>query len=165
MKINELEKVWEGKRDVRQEVESRWYTRKGELEDEVRAKLDAEFGVELAAAKAAEKEAEDNYDEENIRLREKESVKRLPYPLGTILVEWAYPRFRHDELEKTSNRAVLQIFKEGDIISSTVKWSRPDFGSLVLRCIKKDGTTGVSVEQWRNGYERRWLPEGGKPKN
>jgi len=73
MKINELEKVWEGKRDVRQEVESRWYTRKGELEDEVRAKLDAEFGVELAAAKAAEKEAEDNYDEENIRLREKES--------------------------------------------------------------------------------------------
>jgi hypothetical protein len=65
-------------------------------------------------------------------------------------VEWNYPRYGHDyTLYKTKNKAVLQVFKQGDHVPANVRWGRPSVGSLVLRSLKKDGTLGAAVEEWR----------------
>jgi hypothetical protein len=165
-KIKELEDAWIKARLANSAVEVRRREREYELMKEVRAKLDAEFGAELAATIKVEREASVVLEVEKDRVRELESLAKLPYPVGTVLVEWEYPRWSHDgsKLKKSGNRAVLQLYKQGDPLPGNSRWNRPRVGELVLRYLKKDGTPGMNVKAWQDRYEGEWMPEGVEPK-
>ena len=165
-KIKELEKVWLEKTLVKRAVEDRRREREYVLLAEVHAKLNAEFGAELEAARKTENEAKVALSAEENRVREDVTLSKLPYPLGTVLAEWSYgsSTWTPNNLKKTTNKAVLQVFKQGDPLPANVRYNRPSVGSLVLRLLKKDGTTGAAVEQWNPVYEKCWLPEGVEPK-
>lgn len=162
--LEALQKDFSKKSRVYDEIMSRRRDRERELMTEVMAKLNDEFGAEVNAADIAQKEAETLLKAEVNRIRGIESLAMLPHPLGTKLVEWKRPRYSSiGKLSKTGKVAVLEIFKEGDLIPDNIRWSKPPVGMIVLRILKKNGTRSSRVEEWYDSCKYYWLPEGVGP--
>lgn len=168
-------------------VAARRAARWGELEKQISGlgtrlenQLAAEFGDEIAAACQERAEAQAAVDAELVRT----AGDRSPFPLGTILVEWAQKtvvigfgnRTKPDgPWTKTKRRAIVQVFSPGDDIPANQSRS-PAAGDIVARLLGKDGKPGKKPYRqatWRGGgcpfaflygsnryQQERWLPEG-----
>lgn len=146
-----------------QEVLKREYNRKGELEIQLCKTLQDEFGVEKQAVYREKNRLQREYEEIRDRIA-LESVE-LPYPEGTILLEWKDTRdYNYKPVKcKTGNRAVIQVFRKGDEIPVNQRWKNFSIsvGDVVLRELKKDGTPGKKFERWiamSNYHLSHWLP-------
>jgi hypothetical protein len=163
MNIEELGKILNQKRLVRCDIERRVELRRSELADEIRVKLNDEYGAELSAARAEEAKTEAEWRNEKDRENLVASASKLPYPESTILRKWRYEcyskvwRVEYGEF-------VLQVFREGDKISRNYRWGkRPNVGDIVLRAMKKDGTPSLAVERWNDYMKKSVLPKGQEP--
>ena len=165
-KLESLQQALAQAEEKRRGVEARWRIRKSELDAKTEKMLRCEMGAELDAAKeqvsiatAAEKVQAD-ID------RRTESEKILPYPEGTRLYEWKHEfRFGGGNVVKSGKVGIIQLFKEGDALPANMgTWHRPYDGQIVIRELKKDGTPGLKVYDWREWMFGHWLPEGQKYK-
>lgn len=137
-----------------------------EFTRQLNAELDDRYGLHLKRAQqrvADAKEADDKH-------REQTAAERSPYPLGTTLHEWkdTSPTWsRHIRWEKTGVVGVVEVFKKGDDFPLNVsQWSLPDYGEVILRPRKKDGSPSKALHRLERksfGYKTQWLPEGKTP--
>lgn len=165
-KLTELQAAMGVATSAFNELERRIYARKGELEDGVRKALNDEFGAEKKALQDAKWSAEVLCREEANRVRRAKSMVSLPWPVGTKLVEFEPPRggSLDKKMVPTGEKAVLEVYEDGDPVPMNARWHRPSPGQVVLRLLKKDGTPGTKVECW-NSYAmvNRWYAEGVDP--
>lgn len=163
MNMQELEKVLGQKQSACCGVEERMRVRRGELEDEVRVKLNDELGAELEMARVEWAKAKAEWEAERDRIRMEESLSNLPYPEGTILRKWRWDMYARIWRE-TGDYVVLQIFRKGDKIPGNCRWGIPHVGQVVIRDLKKDRTPALAVEVWQDYMKPCVLPEGVQPK-
>jgi len=143
-------------------VEGRWNERRLQLEAQMKKTLRNELGEELDRLKALHLEATKAVDLAEDEERLATAPDRLPYPEGTVLVEWSKRR-GWDRLEP-SGRAAVQVFRLGDEQAATGRRARP--GQIVLRRLLAGDKPGKRVEIWDENpawMSNRWLPEGKKP--
>jgi len=163
MNIQELEAKVSETQIALNEVNKTYFDRKHELEAQMRAVLQAEFGATMNAAEKAFREARKAFEQEENRLRAEETAQNLPFPIGTILVLWSYQggnSFSRDVVLTPYVKAVLQIYQTGDPPLGS-KWCPARPGELVLRHLLKDGTPGKRGDRWVKSDN--WYPEGVNP--
>jgi hypothetical protein len=163
MDINQLREKMYAAKEARHAVVAKYQDRKFDLEQELRATLQAEMGEELELARKNAREAELAWKLEDDRLCI-EAAKPM-YPEGTILHEWTENsrwNAKPGTWIKTGERAVIQIFRTGDNFVGA-NYKVPLAGAVVIRYLKKDGTPSMRVWQWVGFFETRWCPEGVEP--
>ena len=97
--------------------------------------------------------------------RIEEAPSKAKYQVGTIMCEWVPTYGTRNYYKATGKRGVVQVYHPGDSVAATKdKYSRPALGSVVIRPLKKDGTTGVDCFDMNKRHHGHWLPEGEKPK-
>jgi hypothetical protein len=164
MNIEELGKILNQKRLVRCDIERRMELRRSELADEIRVKLNDEFGAELSVARNDEAKSEAEWRAERGRENLVASAAKLPYPEGAILRKWRYECYSK-VWRVECGEFVLQVFREGDKIPRNYRWGkRPNVGDVVLRALKKDGMPSLAVERWNDYMKKSVLPKGQEPK-
>ncbi len=128
------------------------------------ARLEREYGEQIRQAR----------EEENrisaAMLQEKEEAalgKRYPYPLGSMLVEWAFPPRLYRagtprDRKLTGRKGVLEVITlESGHPANISSWRMAKRGDLVVRILKKDGTKSLKYVRCRDRYDRdKWVPEG-----
>jgi hypothetical protein len=169
MTLEELQKIGSEKKDAKEAVELRYSERKREIEEEVRVKLNDEFGADLNRVRAEYDEVYKSLQSEMQRIDVQESLEKLPYPEGTIMVGWTRNRIdmpwkQCKEWRQTGERAVLQVVREGDVFPSNIRWCRPRVGAVILRYFKKNGSLGLKWDSFRDYVGVNcWRPEGQVP--
>jgi len=177
--MSKLEELWQ---EYKRKSEEHEKVRLARMEFEsglmtaIRRQVQEKFGAEEAEADRAERDAGNAFHAEENRLRIEETATKLPHPEGAVLCEWASPwrygNIGQKEMKPTGRKAILQIYRPGDLLPGNVRYCGPVPGRIVLRFLKKDGTPGAAVQMVgrrnlfaENGESTvRWLPEGKEPK-
>jgi hypothetical protein len=142
--LDELKQITTETLKVLDAVESNRYQRKTALETELRKTLESEFGAELSAAKQAYAEARNAENSEYDRLRI-ESAK-LPFPVGTLVVQWEHiPTWR-----KTETKGQIEIILPDAVHpDNQASYSRALIGTVVVRILKANGEPSKRYKAYR----------------
>jgi hypothetical protein len=148
-------------------AEKHYQDQKATLIVEVEEKLKPE---RLAWVRACEdrQKAEAAIRAEADRIRFTANESSIPYPEGTILYLWEtrdkWNKNAHNApmfLSPTGQKAVIQFFRNGDLVPDNTKWRRPLHGEVIIRVLNKDGKPGKRLERWDAVHNKDcWLPEG-----
>lgn len=139
-----------------------------ELEQKQRAELFAfhksireQDKTEWELAKKEMDEAQANFRKANDENYTEKSRANMKFPEGSIVVTWENPRWSYDNNSiKRGERAIVQLFKDGDEVPDNKRYGRPWVGQVIYRYLKKDGTTGKKYEttDYRFHLESELLP-------
>lgn len=146
-------------------VDDKYRKREKELMAVVRQTLDQEFGAERSLVHQnlahAEKEFRDYNDSVSIR----KTLADMPYPEGTVLVEWANTQWYHGAgsnlFKKTGRKGVLQVFRAEQ--KTVCKFGPPRIGTQVVRLMLKDGSLSSRVVELYGNKLDNWFPENVQP--
>lgn len=137
------------------------------LTEEFRARLVREleaggYNERVHATTIAENEAQRLVEAEKERIALEETTH--PYPLGTRMVEWEYPRLYRQETVQdrrlTGRAGTLEIITDKSEHPGNKTYGLADRGELVVRILKKDGTLSKTYERVNRPWSLRWVPEG-----
>ena len=137
------------------------------LKDEFYARLNRElqeggFRDRVRKANTSEYEARLALQAEKERIALEETVH--PYPLGTRMVEWGYPKYTYCGTPKdrrlTGRIGVLEVITEKSEHPANKTNGLAERGELVIRILKKDNTPSKSYERVNGWRSDHWVPEG-----
>ena len=152
-------------RSIAQDARSNFTSK---LTEEFRAHLAREleaggYNKRVRAATIAENEAQQAVEVERERVALSETVH--PYPLGTRMVEWDYPRrlYRAPTVQDrilTGRVGVLEVITAKSEHPANKTYNLAARGELVIRILKKDGTPSKTYERVSRTWSLQWIPEG-----
>lgn len=170
MNIDELRKNAEEKTKIYLEISRRVnefrYEREQHYKSIVAQEIKEKFGDTLMIASQERAETDKLLNNAMNEKKVQDTLARIPYPEGTVLVKWASGRWnevtKRREMVKTNDRGVVQVYREGDPCPSNTRWNKPYVGDMIVRLVKKDGSLGIQLQ--KVGLEFwGWYPEGVDP--
>jgi len=144
--------------DASDEVRRRWDAREAELRAQARKTLDDELGAEFRARQDARGRADEAFRKERERVDVAAAQEKLPFPEGTVLVEWRSDRWGHEgAFRRTGAKGVLQVKRSGDPRPDNQRYDSIGNGALVVRYLTASGQPGKRCERYAKGL---WKPVG-----
>jgi hypothetical protein len=132
--------------------------KKDELDAATADRLEDLFGSGLRAAEATELAATKVLEE--AKDAERLANVKLPYPVGTVLLEWKFYSSWSDELQLSGKRGVIEVITaESQHPGNISAYSRASIGTVVVRYLKADGKPSRNYSAW-SAMSRPWSPEG-----
>ncbi len=162
--IDELQsaynKAWSRGRELESEISRFKSEKRDAFEAALQAEVSARYGVQLRASNEAIGLAQRQLSEEKERIAL--TGDGAPYPLGTRLVQWEWPRWG-GKPAPTKHMGIVDAITSKSEHPANVRYGRAQIGQYVVRLIKKDGTTSSKYHLWRDYMKNSWLPEGEVP--
>ena len=152
--IKKLEEISSQKYGVFNILEQYYQKKIREFEDKQREELYAFHKsirevnkTEWELAKKEMDEAKKNLENARNENHIETTRANMKFPEGSIVVTWENPRWScNNNGIKRGERAIVEIFKDGDEVPDNKRYGRPWVGQVVYRYLKKDGTTGKKYE-------------------
>jgi hypothetical protein len=161
--LEELEKTYTEKERYAETLSNQRDCHKRERERHyntiIAQEIQEKFGTTVQDAVQESNQAKQRYRDEQNRIAIQTSLSKLPYPEGTIMIQWT-KSYRDTAYILTKEKGKLEIFREGDSFPLNRRWFRPSPGDLIVRLVKKDGTTGIQIDKYHSNV---WFPEGIDP--
>ena len=174
MTIEELRNDFNEKQKAQNKIDAAYYTRRSELEADARraisVKLTEEFGTRVQDAKRLVDQAQAAVKAEQDRLALLDV--ETPFPVGTVMVEWVYPKYsygKNESLRPTTTRGVIEIIQPDSVHPANSRWPTASVGSVVIRMLRSNGKPGKEYTRVIQHYQTRkwtmnnWYPEGVNP--
>lgn len=153
--LNELQELKDAAWRAKNVFDAKWHARESEIRTAMYVQLGVEMGNEKEAVTRAAYASTAAWEAERDRLALENSAGSLPYPEGTLVVQWDCSIYGGGIFRPSRNRGVMQVFRKGDPHLGR-GYSAPTVGQVVIRPLKKDGTPGKQVIT----SIKNWLPEG-----
>ncbi len=158
--LPELRRKYQTSQDVLNEVRSRWETRERELNQEARLKLRTEMGDEYQRKQLEFNQADKELRTEEERVQLAAGVAALPYPEGTVLVEWLSSSWLAEgepSFYKTGKKGVVELHRSSDPRPDNQRYAHLIAGEVVVRYLLANGKPGKVAVRYA---PRHWKPEG-----
>jgi len=131
--------------------------------DTARKEINEKYRDQVKVVADIRWEAYRAYRDEKDRLAIEKTMTSLPYPLGTVFVEFAKKAYQGN-VSPTGREAVLELVKDRcheNFPDNLASYSIPEPGTLILRFLKKDGKAGKPFERYGRSW-REWRVKGGQ---